>query len=200
MVLITGEGRSGTTMMWEFFTLLGFDGGGHIEFLREVKIDKDTKFPEIIKHGGFSANLKKWIDKYEWKVDHLFYMANDMATCVAKRLYPDLEVAKTSPWVNPPTISHKTLGITLAELKALSAAGKEALTRKAYCERLGGAAYNAIECGIPFSVVHYQRFCSDRRYACSVVEPLLELNRFTMDQFEAVHEKHIDLKQVRPWR
>jgi hypothetical protein len=199
MILITGEGRSGTTLMVEIFGLLGFDYGGHFEFLREVEVGPNTKFPEVIKHGGFSENLKKWIDEYQWKVDYMLYLANDMETCVAKRLYPNKEVAATSPWQNPPTISPKTLGLTTKEFQSWSESEKEKAVRELYWRRLGHAAYNAIECGVPFSIVHYQRFCRDIGYACSIMEPLLPLNKFTIEQFRKVHGRHIDLKQVRPW-
>lgn len=185
--------------MWEIFTLLGFDGGGHIEYLREVKVNNTTKFPEVIKHGGFSENLKKWIDEYHWKVDYLFYMANDMETCVAKRLYGNKEVAQTSPWYKAPIISPKTLNVSSEEFNSWSQKEQEKAVSSLYYRRLGHAAYNAIECEIPFTAVHYQRFCKDFQYACSIIEPLLKLNKFTMDQFKKVHNEHIDLKQVRPW-
>jgi len=203
MILITGEGRSGTTMMVEIFGLLGFDYGGHLEFLREVRINKDTKFPEVIKHGGFSANLKKWIDEYHWKVDHFFYMANDIPNAIAKRLhYPSdspIELKELDGTYRPAKVSPKMLNITGKEWDILTDDEKESILLKWLFERLGSAAYVAIQCEVPFSVVHYQKFCLDVNYACSIMEPLLRLNRFTIERFRQVHKEHINLKLIKPW-
>src|SRR3990167_4549228 len=190
MILVTGEGRSGTTLMWEILTKLGFESYGHIELIREGATEEQLKTADVIKHGGFSDNLKKWIDQYHWKVEHMFYMANDMETCIAKRLYPNKEVASTSPWKDAPIISPKTLGLTAIEFNAKSKEDKEKAVSELYYRRLGHAEYNAIACGIPFSVVYYQRFCWDISYACSIIEPLLRLNRFTIERFREVHRAH----------
>ena len=200
LILISGEGRSGTTMLWELFCKLGFDGGGHIEWLREVR-PPYSSFPEVIKHsGGFAVNLAQFVSKYNWNPSILFYTVNDMKTNISKRIYTDKQLADESGWgVVGTKIGYKTLGITSEEFNSLKEHEKESLLKQTYEGRLGKAAYGSIEAGVPFSLIHYQRFCYDVEYAMDIITPVLRLKKFTLDDFRRIHKEHIDLKKVRPW-
>jgi len=199
MILITGEGRSGTTLLLQIFYLLGFDTGGDAintgphEWLKGRKIDSNTKFPEVIKHlGGFIVNLKTWVLDNNWQVDHIFYMANNLDITINKRLYAgDKTRVKISPRVN--------FNMTLNEYQKLTDEEKIELVKNTFQRRLGTAVYNAIDLGIPITIIHYQRFCKDINYAIDVLKPILKLKNLTEKDVKRVHKKWIKLEKVKPW-
>lgn len=200
MILITGEGRSGTTLMLAVFSLLGFDTGGpsHTpagphEWLKHREITPDTQFPEVIKHlGGFVVNLKKWVTENNWQVDHLFYMANSLDVTINKRLYPgDQRGTIVSPRVN--------FQMKAAEYEKLNDTEKEELVRSTFERRVGITVYNAIDLGIPITIVHYQRFCRDPDYAVQMMQPIIGMKGLTEEDIRRVHGQHVILDKVKSW-
>lgn len=198
LILISGEGHSGTSMFLRFLYLLGFDNGGDIrgpiEFLKGLNITPDIRWPEIIKHGGgFCADLKKWVKNNNWDPQHFFYMANTMDITVNKRLYADPGVGvRINPRVN--------FGMRVSDYKRLSDEEKTELVKDKYYRRLGKAIYGAFELGIPVTVIHYQRFCRDIDYACQMLDPILHLKDLDMEDIRRVHREFVDLEKVKPWK
>lgn len=187
MILITGEGRSGTTLLVQFLAQLGFNTRGGHEWLREegrAKIEgtnPDIPWPEVIKHFGFITELKYWVTTHNWNVEHVFYIMNDMETSINKRLglYRIVE--------NP----RKVYGDPLLYKKPKEE--QEKIVKDNLYTRLGQAAYGAIELGIPFTVIHYQSFCKDVNYACRVLSPIFDIQK----DVENVHKSLIDLEKVK---
>lgn len=196
LILISGEGRSGTTMLLKFLYLLGFDNGGDLEgpheFLKGTEITPDIKWPEVIKHlGGFCKNLKYWITENNWNPQHLFYMANTIDITVNKRLFVHRKKVKISPRVN--------FEMTFEAWQKLTDDEKVELVKNTYYKQMGQAVYGAFELGIPTTVVHYQKFCKDIDYACQVLQPILYLKDLEVEDVRGVHKEFIDLEKVRSW-
>lgn len=204
VILITGEMRSGTTMLIELFDILGFSTTTskkeklyYMEFLNYYKdrFDEITEFPEVIKHGStLCYKLKNLIDRFDWEVEHMFYMLNDMDNLIAKKLYPNPEIKARR---SNQRIYHKSIGLSFKEWNSMSSEEIEEEVKNFYYKRVGAAIYGAVECGVPITTIHYQRFCKDVKYAYEKLLPVLD--RVTKEAFTKAHEDHVDLDKVKPW-
>jgi len=201
MILVTGPLGSGTTMLIQLFDLLQFKVFCNEEerrkkaweFLNYYRYKEPKEFPEVIKHHGFCYHIKTWIDKYNWDVDHIFYILNDLDTQVAKNLFPDSSIKTTAVR----RIRGKTLGIPKEKWRAMSDVEKELKVREFYRTRIGCAVYGALECNLPITIIHYQRFCKDVDYAYQQMSPVLK--DITKEHFSEIHQRHIKLDLVHPW-
>jgi len=78
-ILIMGTGGCGSGFLWGMLEDCGFSTYGINEWLRHsgARDSKDpTNFdsPKVIKHnGGFITNLNFHIDRYKWKIEHIFF-------------------------------------------------------------------------------------------------------------------------------
>ena len=163
------------------------------EFLNHYKYIEPKEFPEVIKHHGFCYNIKSWIDKYNWNVDHMFYILNDLETQVVKNLFP-----KADPKILVRPIRGKTLGIPSDVWKSMTDDEKEKEVRSFYRNRIGSAVYGALECDIPVTIIHYQRFCKDSDYAYTQLSSVLKDT--TKEHFNEVYHSHIRQDLVHEWR
>lgn len=189
MILVSGEGRSGSTFFLHFLGELGFDIGGHDEFLREVNLDDTIQFPEAIKHlGGFSTNLDHWLDRYEWHVDHFYFVTCGVDLAVTKRLKYGIG--------NPAGF----VGTTDGRWRVMSEIAKRKdLTKRMY-EIMAKALDTTLRRGIPFTAVSYPRFCLDGDYARRILEPILHLKGLDTDKVMEVHSRFVELDKLHEYK
>lgn len=204
MILVTGEGRSGSGLVVDFLRALGyswlpkyegFDDHGDpdnvYEILRDSKLircldeGKPVEWPDVVKHlGGFQLNIKEWVVRCKWNISdisHVFITINNMDKGISKR------------WKDPVLSNqlHRACSIEKSVWSAMSLLEQEAAMRNVLRLGLGTGIYNYVDLGIPFTVVQYQRFVSDVEYAKECMEPVIRNHNFNL-----IWHKLIDPRKV----
>ena len=184
MILIAGEGFSGTTMLLYFLSELLDKPYKSEEFLKTDRTD----FPEIIKHNGISFSLERRILENKWKVERLYWITLGIEAAVDKRLEMERRgsVRTTNLW--------KLTGARRETWEKLSRREKRyILIRKLRA----GENHTRTVCEnlkIPFIYVDYYKFCTDVKYAHMTLNLKVKFSRF-----KEYWESKIDSTKVRKY-
>lgn len=203
MIFISGDGGSGSSYLVWLLRDLGFSTcpSGYelpdlptgepvtFELLREKRIqdnfDKiDWSTVEVIKHlGGFCFNLHEWVDRFNWKVDHVFIVTRGLEEGIRRRKR-DNHVLK-----------RQFLQLDANAYALLSDEQKDDRARKVVRERIGAAVLQCVDRNYPFTILPFPKFVREPGFLFNAIEPIL---KYDCDYFEflEVYEKITDLNKV----
>lgn len=164
MYLISGTGHCGSTALLMLFEALGYETGNSTyprcfrEFLRDSRVVEQLEkgetpvWPEVIKHlGGFCYNLESYIEKWDWKVDHMFILIRDLDESVNKRILSN----KTT---------YKSLQISNEIFHSMTEEEKRIRTKEVLIHQIGSLVFSLGKLDIPSTIINYPRFAQDREY------------------------------------
>jgi len=169
MIIVAGEGKSGSTMLLMFLChILGVDYKSH-EFLKTGRTD----FPEIIKHNGIGHSLEERIKEHGWDVKAVLYISLGPVAAANKRMAIEQSGGKLrsttgrdtiwrfldirhSEWLANPPYQQANMLIKMFK-------DGEKLTREA-CERAG----------VKFVYIDYYTFCYEYQYAYDCLKDYLK--------------------------
>lgn len=189
MILVTGTGQSGTTAFLLLLEALGLDTGKKHEFLRDEKMWKEIeqgkipKWPSVIKHlGGFCYNLNSHVDRWNWKVDHIFIVLRNLDQLARKKATKPEKFFRA-----------KALKISNEKLRNLSEDNKKEIIKDNAKDQIGALIFNILDRDYPFSLVEYPKYTENLDYCYKKISPIIPC---TWDTFLQAHNKAIDKSKV----
>lgn len=210
MILISGDGASGSSYLVWLLRELGFTicpaGYEHIykdlptgepvlyELLREGLIrdaiarGDNIQWPEVIKHnGGFSVNLHKWVDRFNWKVDMVLIPTRGLEEGIRRRW------AKGADKEQP-------LGRRFLQLdeKTFCGLNKEQINERArevVKQRIGSAVLQCVDRDYPFVVLPFPKFAEDPVFLYNALLPILKNKDFA--EFYNVYSRITDVSKIK---
>ena len=191
MILIAGEGRSGTTLLLYFLSELLSIPFVAEEFLKSRRTD----FPGIIKHISLGINLGKWMTAYNWKVRVLFWMTLGIEEAVNKQLAFEHDKSLMTEWKDS---IWKFLGISHSEWKSLSIKEQRMLLRETFISLRDKSKAECEKMNVPFYEINYPRFCLDVNYAFNIINKAL--GNIDEEKFVELHSRKIDLSKLKQYK
>jgi hypothetical protein len=181
-IWIAGTGLSGSTLFLELFKRLGYSYSPIVTFPNGV-VEKETEewevlkggtiyravrtanvkiqWPDVVKHlGGLCYNAPYWAEKFDYKVEHVFYSTRTMNESIARM--------QSSPrhW--------RMFGKSREGWDSMPKLEQENLVKAQFREQLSTCAYDCMQLDFPFSLVLYPKFAEDVNYCYKIVEPVLK--------------------------
>lgn len=191
MHLISGTGHCGSTAMLMLFEALGYETGNSTypmcfrEFLRDYRVVEQIEkgetpvWPEVIKHlGGFCYNLKSYVNKWNWKVDHVFILIRSLDESVNKR--------KTK-------MSWKSLQVSKKRFDSMKELEKEEKLRNNLIHQIGSLIYSIGELDYSCTLINYPRFAEDKEYCFRKLSEGLNLSK---EKFDIAYGKVIKSEKI----
>lgn len=184
-----GPGRSGTTFIWTLLRELGYttEPEGYpdramFEIMRYpdvmARLDKgEIEWPQVIKHlGGFCHNLNSHIDKYDWKIKHIFFCLRKLDRSIELRFEKEI-------------VGHKMLEISKLEFNSLNLEAKKLRMKDILLQETGAGLYNLIERDHPFTVVRFPKSILDMQYCYDLLAPVCDLGPSFEEKWSAANGK-----------
>jgi hypothetical protein len=187
MILISGDGGSGTSVLVWLLRDLGFSicpkgyeqhfqdlpSGEPVlyELLREQRIrdaiarGENIQWPDVIKHlGGFCFGLHDWVDRFQWKVDLVLICTRGLEEGIRRRWAQDK--------VHQP--DHKFLQVDHKTFCGLNRDQIDERARKVVRERIGAAVLQCIDRDYPYAILPYPKFAEDPKILYGALQPILK--------------------------
>lgn len=198
LILITGISHTGSSVLLLLFEALGFSIGRSqfpdpwLELLRDPRVNamidrgETPPWPQVIKHlGGFCYHINEHVDRWGWKVDHIFVMMRDLEESVRRRV----------KYKGGRDMTPKAYGYSTSEWVGLTQEQKEEEARAHLKDELGALLLNIVPREYPFTCIEYPRWVQDPGYAFRKLYPVL-VNRVEYPEFVKVFGQVIDPKKV----
>jgi hypothetical protein len=147
------------------------------------RIEKgELEWPDVIKHhGGFCLNLPKYVEKYNWEIEHVFILIRNMEDAVGKRVGEKSRKADMSRKALIPVPSKEVYDkMSEAELREATANTIHILT--------SSAIHNCEEHGYPYTIVNYPRFVTDFFYCWHTLEQFYKVPPATYKMLSFKHK------------
>ena len=176
MILVTGTGRSGTSLLMALFTFLGLDTGfDEKEFERvqssvsKAGFEKDhDPFPHIVKCIWCSEKVDAIVNDRNYVIDHAILPIRNLEDSVQSRK-------------RVTSLGEKNGGF--------DEASNENEQKQVNCRRVYTLLYDLAKNDIPFTLLHFPRLANDAEYLWGKLEWLFQKHEISKEKFLEVHAK-----------
>ena len=176
MILVTGAGRSGTSLLMAIFTFLGLDTGfDEKEFERIQSSHSKAGFekhqdpcPYIVKCIWCSEKLDAMVNKHSFRIEHVILPMRKLDDSVQSRKRVE-------------DLGEKDGGFDRAS--------NEIEQRQVNCRRIYDLVHDLAKNDIPFTLLHFPRLANDAEYLWGKLEWLFQKHEISKEKFLEVHAK-----------
>ena len=179
MILVTGAGRSGTSLLMALFTFLGLDTGfDETEFERVQSSNSKAGFekhqdpcPYIVKCIWCSEKVDAMVNKHAFAMEHVIFPMRSLEGSVQSR-------KRISDLVG----GGERVG-------GFDNASNEDEQKQVNCRRVYNLLHDLAKNDIPFTLLHFPRLANDAEYLWGKLEWLFQKNGISKEKFLEVHAK-----------
>lgn len=176
MILVTGAGRSGTSLLMAIFTFLGLDTGFDEKEFERVRSSSgkagfekhEDPYPYIVKCIWCSEKVDAMVNKHDFQIEHVVLPIRNLNDSVQSRK----RVA--------------SLGETNG---GFDNASDENEQKNINCRRTYNLLHDLAKNDIPFTLLHFPRLSSDSEYLWGKLEWLFSKHDISKERFLEVHAK-----------
>jgi len=176
MILVTGAGRSGTTLLMAIFTFLGLDTGfDEKEFERVQSLGSKAGFekhvdpyPHIVKCIWCSGKVDAMVNKYDFLLEHVILPVRNLNDSVRSR---------------------KRVADLGEHEGSFDTASNEEQQKQVNCRRIYLLLHDLAKNDIPFTLLHFPRLANDAEYLWEKLEWLFQKHEISKEKFLEVHAK-----------
>jgi hypothetical protein len=159
------------------------------------RIEKgELEWPDVIKHhGGFCLNLPKYVEKYNWEIEHVFILVRNIEDAVGKRVGEKSRKADMSRKALMPVPSKEVYDkMSEAELREATANTIHILA--------SSAIHNCEEYRYPYTVINYPRFVTDFWYSWEKIALKCPGPFGSHNRFKGIWEEVMEPNRVRNYK
>lgn len=176
MILVTGAGRSGTSLLMAIFTFLGLDTGfDEKEFERlqssnsKAGFEKhEDPYPYIVKCIWCSEKVDAMVNKHDFVLEHVILPMRNLDDSVqSRKRVMDLD----------------------EENGGFDNASSEDEQKQVNCRRVYNLLHDLAKNDIPFTLLHFPRLANDAEYLWGKLEWLFQKHEISKEKFLEVHAK-----------
>jgi hypothetical protein len=176
MILVTGPGRSGTSLLMALFTFLGLDTGfDEKEFERVQSSNSKAGFerhqdpcPYIVKCIWCSEKVDAMVNKHDFLMEHVILPMRNLEDSVQSR---------------------KLVANLGEENGGFDNASNEDEQKRVNCRRVYNLLHDLAKNDIPFTLLHFPRLANDAEYLWGKLEWLFQKHEISKEKFLEVHAK-----------